>query len=143
MKQLLYIPFCIALLLSCKKDTMEAMNAPELLSVQGKWYLTAVEKNAIDGRNKVWEPIDLAKADTLIFRSDGVMLDTDGKPRCCAPGMLIINDQVMPVKPQVALPPNPLCVLVNCVNCPSWDIELSGPEMIVTPCNNQRLKYVR
>ncbi|MCF2488496.1 hypothetical protein [Dyadobacter sp. CY347] len=122
---------------------MEAMDSPDLVSVQGKWILTAVEKNAIDGTKNVWEAIVPGKADTLIFRSDGVILDTDGKPRCCAPGTLIINGNVMPVKPQVALPPNPLCAVVNCISCPSWEIELSGSEMIVTPCNNQRLKYVR
>ena len=143
MKRLLYIPFCIALLLSCKKDTMDVLSAASFQTIQGKWYLTAIEKNAIDGRTNFWEPIDPAKADTLIFRSDGVILETDGKPACCAPGTLIINGSVKAVKPETALPANPLCTLVNCGNCPSWDIQMSDREMIIKPCNNPKLKYVR
>lgn len=143
MKRLLYIPFCIMLMLSCKKDSMDTLSAADFLSIQGKWYLSATEKNAINGTKNVWEPIEPSKADTLVFRSDGIILDPDGKPACCAPGILIINGVVMDVKPQIALPANPLCALVNCGNCPSWEIQLSGSEMIVKPCNNPRLKFVR
>jgi hypothetical protein len=144
MKRLLYIPFCIALLLACKKDSVDAYyGLADFQTIEGKWYLSAIEKNAIDGTGSSWEPVKSNQADTLIFRSDGVILETDGKPACCAPGTLLVNGSLMAVKPQTALPPNPLCTMVNCVNCTTWELYLSGNEMIVSPCSKPRLKYIR
>ena len=78
MKRLLYIPFCIAMLLCCKEsDSMDAINTASFTTMQGKWYLTAVERNALNGQN-VWEQITPGKADTLVFRPDGVVLDASG-----------------------------------------------------------------
>ncbi|MCE7066813.1 hypothetical protein [Dyadobacter sp. CY326] len=144
MKRLLYIPLCIALLLSCtEKEDMSAMTAYAFETIQGKWYLTAVEKNSIDGTKNIWEQVAAGKADTLVFRADGVVLDASGKPACCVPGAFIINGNLMEVRPQTAVPANPLCASVNCVNCPSWDIQLNGNEMIMTQCNKPRLKFIR
>lgn len=144
MKRLLYIPFAIAVLLACKKDSMDAVNSAALFtSIEGKWYLSAIERKSIAGTINNWEPVKPNQADTLIFRSDGVILQTDGKPACCAPGSLIINGNLMVVKPQTALPANLVCASVNCVNCPTWEIFMSGNEIIVNSCNSPRLKFVR
>ena len=143
MKRLLYIPFFIALLIACKKDSMDVYNSASFTTIEGKWYLAAIEKKPINGGTNAWEPIKPNQADTLIFRADGVILQTDGKPACCAPGSLIINGNLLDVKPQTALAPNPICASVNCINCTTWEIFMSGNEMIINPCNFPRTKYVR
>ena len=146
MKRLLYITLSMLVFLACKKDSMDAgiQSMGNFMSIQGKWYLSAIERTSIDNAQRTWEPAAAANVDTLMFRTDGVMLDSSGQPACCAPGKLIINGNLLEVKPQTALPPNPLCALVNCPSCSSWDIEYLDNEMIITPCNNNpRRKYVR
>jgi hypothetical protein len=143
MKQLLYIPLFLVLLLSCKKDSIDgATSFADFLTIQGSWHLIEIERTSLDNKN-VWESVSATKADTLIFRTDGVILNTDGTPACCAPKSLIINNQLMDIKPQQALPANPLCAAVNCVNCPTWELSLSDDQLIVSSCNNLRRKYVR
>jgi hypothetical protein len=142
MKRLLYIPLFFVLLLSCKKDSIDAVNAADFRTIDGAWHLIEIEITSLDNKNK-WESVSSTKSDTLIFRGDGVILNPDGTTACCSPTSLTINGQLLDVKPQAALPPNPLCTLVNCVNCPTWVISLSDDQMIVTSCNNPRKKYIR
>jgi len=145
MKRLLYLPLYFLVLLSCKKDSLEVQSAAEYLSVSsiaGSWKLTEAERVTIDNQ-KIWETVPEAQSFIMIFRNDGVILNEDGKPFCCAPTSLIINDQLMEIKPQSPIPANETCSLVNCINCPTWEIKLTGNQMIVTACNKTRMKYVR
>lgn len=145
MKRLLYLPLYFLVLLSCSKDSQEVQSAAEFLNValfEGKWKLAETEKITID-HQKLWEPVSGAQSYTMILRNDGVILNADGKPACCAPTSLIINDQLMQIKPQSPIPTNEACELVNCINCPTWEIELTGNQMIVTACNSPRMKFVR
>jgi hypothetical protein len=145
MKRLLYLPLYFLVLLSCKKDNPDVQSAAEYLSISsiaGSWKLAEVEKITID-KQKVWEAVPAAQSVVMIFRNDGVILNEDGKPFCCAPTSLIINDHLAEIKPQSPIPANETCALVNCTNCPTWEIELKANEMIVTACNKTRMKYVR
>lgn len=143
MKRLLYIPLFLILLLSCKKDSIDgASSYMDFQTIQGAWHLIEIERTSLDNKN-VWESVSSAQSDTLTFRGDGVILYTDGTPACCSPKSLIINGQLLDIKPQAALPANPLCALVNCVYCPTWEISLSDDQLIVSSCNSQKRKYVR
>lgn len=143
MKKLLYIPLFIWCLIACNSQEMDSISmfADVAQSMSGAWRLDAVERGM--GNQKSWEKVDSTRADTLTFRTDGVILDTKGLPRCCSPTSLVINGQLVEIKPSMAVPANPLCASVNCVSCATWDIQLSANEMIVAPCNMSRLKYVR
>jgi hypothetical protein len=142
MKRLLYFSLLITLLFACRKDGMETMNTAGVNSMAGRWKLAEVERASINNNN-FWEPVTAAQADTLVFRADGVMLNPDGTPRCCAPKSLIINGSLMDIKPQTAIPANPACALVNCVYCPTWELTWTGDVLIISSCMSARAKYVR
>ncbi|WP_353721427.1 hypothetical protein [Dyadobacter sp. 676] len=143
MKRLLYLPLVLVWLLSCQKESAGDL-APNyaFATVSGPWHSIEVERSSLDNKS-TWEPIEASKSDTLIFRGDGVVLNADGTPRCCAPATMIINGTLLDVKPQTALPNNPQCELLQCVACPSWEISLSDDQLILAPCNSPRVKYVR
>lgn len=143
MKRLLYIPLVLVWLLSCKKDSVGDLSPNYAFStVSGIWHSVEVERSSLDNKS-TWEPIEAAKSDSLIFRIDGVVLNADGTPRCCAPATMIINGNLLDVKPQTALPNNPQCELLNCITCPTWEISLSDDQLIIGTCNSPRTKYVR
>ncbi len=143
MKRLLYIPLVLVWLLSCKKDSVNDLSPNYAFSaVSGIWHSVEVERSSLDNKS-TWEPIDAAKSDSLIFRTDGVVLNADGTPRCCAPATMIINGTLLDVKPQTALPNNPQCELLNCITCPTWEISISDDQLIIATCNSPRMKYVR
>ncbi|SDH04326.1 hypothetical protein SAMN04487996_12781 [Dyadobacter soli] len=143
MKRLLYIPLILVWLLSCKKDSFDDLAPNAAFSgVTGVWHAIEIERSSLDNKS-TWEPIAAAKSDSLIFRGDGVVLNVDGTPRCCAPATMIINGQLVDVKPQTALPNNAQCEKLNCVTCPTWEISLSDDQLIIGTCNAPRMKYVR
>lgn len=122
---------------------MDALAADSIMtSITGPWRLIEVEKGLAAGQTS-WAPVAAGRGDTLSFRSDGVVLDGQGKPICCGPNTLIINGGIMPVKPQQPLAANPACAQVNCVGCTTWELQFIGNELILTICNSQRMKYVR
>lgn len=142
MKRLLYFPLFITLLLSCKKDSMDTYNSANVQSIAGSWRLVEVEKASIDNKN-VWQPVPASQSDTLVFRADGVILNPDGTPRCCPPKSLVINGTLRDIQPQMAIPANPVCALVNCVYCPTWELFWTEDVLIISSCLGSRTKYVR
>ena len=143
MKRLLYIPLVLVCLLSCKKDSIGDMSPGALFTtVSGPWHSIEIERSSLDNKS-TWEPIAASKSDTLIFRGDGVVLNVNGTPRCCAPATMIINGTLLDVKPQAALPNNPQCELLNCITCPTWEISLSDDQLIIGTCSSPRTRYVR
>ncbi len=121
---------------------MDVMSSAVANTIAGNWRLAEIERASVDNKN-VWENASASQVDTISFRSDGVILQANGLPRCCAPKSLIINGQLMDIKPQSPIPDNPICALVNCVYCPVWEITFTGNELIVSSCLNQRRKYIR
>jgi hypothetical protein len=142
MRRLFYITLFLSVMLSCKKDSLDVMGMADMDPVSGKWFLSQVERASVDNKN-VWEYVSAAQTDTIAFRSDGVILQADGLPMCCAPKSLIINGSLLDIKPQSPLPANPYCANVSCAYCPVWEITLTGNEMIVSSCNDLRRKYIR
>lgn len=130
-------------LLSCKTERSgDLYPALAFTSVSGIWHSIEIERSSLDNKS-TWEPIAASKSDSLIFRADGVVLNANGTPRCCAPATMIINGTLLDVKPQIALPNNPQCELLNCITCPTWEISLSDDQLIIGTCNSARVKYVR
>jgi len=123
-------------------EVQSAVNYGAVSSITGSWKLAETEKITIDNQT-VWEAVPSTQSFIIIFRNDGVILNEDEKPLCCAPTSLIINDQLLEIKPQSPIPANKDCELVNCINCPTWEIELIGNQMIIKACNKARMKYVR
>ncbi|GGM80906.1 hypothetical protein GCM10010967_10910 [Dyadobacter beijingensis] len=111
-------------------------------TVSGLWHSIEIERSSLDNKSS-WEPIAATQSDSLIFRSDGVVLNANGTPRCCAPATMIINGALLDVKPLTALPSNPQCELLNCITCPTWEVSLSDDQLILNTCNSPRVKYVR
>ncbi|MHA4742158.1 hypothetical protein [Dyadobacter sp. MSC1_007] len=142
MKSLLYISLIGLLSLSCKKDSGDVYPQASFSTISGKWHSIEMERSSLDNKS-VWEPIAAAQSDTIVFRGDGVILNADGSPACCAPTSLIINGQLIDIRPQSGLPVNPLCATVNCVNCPTWEVSWNDDQLIITTCNAPRVKYVR
>ncbi|MGV3601495.1 MAG: hypothetical protein ACO1N1_09850 [Dyadobacter fermentans] len=144
MKRLLYIPLVLVWLLSCKKDSDSdgVFNGiGTFRTIEGRWHSVEIERSSLDNKSN-WEPIANANSDTLIFRNDGVVLNADGSPRCCAPPTLIINGQLLDVKPLTALPNNPLCQ-TNCITCPTWEMSWNADQLIISTCSTPKMKYVR
>ncbi|WP_439555718.1 hypothetical protein [Dyadobacter sp.] len=144
MKRLLYFTLFLTVLISCKKDSMDAaLNGIAVASpIAGKWRLSQIERASVDNRNE-WEYVAASQVDTIGFREDGVVLQADGLPMCCAPKSLIINGVLMDIKPQSPIPANGICATVSCVYCPVWEITVTGNELIVSSCLKQRRKYIR
>lgn len=123
---------------------MDAANSASIQSIAGIWKLAEVERASLNNQN-VWEPVPAAQADTLVFRNDGVILNPDGSPRCCAPKSLIINGTLLDIVPQTAIPANPICASVNCVYCPTWELSWNDDVLIITSCIGTiaKSKYIR
>ncbi|TLV01198.1 hypothetical protein [Dyadobacter luticola] len=143
MKRLLYLPLFLTLFFACKKDSMDsAYDAANIQTIAGPWRLVEVEKTSL-ANQRFWEKVPANQSDTLVFRSDGVILNGDGTPRCCAPNSLLINGAIMEIKPQSAIPANPICFYVSCVNCPTWELTWTDDTLIISSCLSGRTKYVR
>ncbi|MPR33739.1 hypothetical protein [Salmonirosea aquatica] len=146
MKRYLYIFLLPLLLLNCKKES-EPAPLPAIEEIVGKWRLDAVEKT-VNGQ-KVWEqvsgPVPIFTY-YLVFRFDGVILGEKGLSWCCSPETLIVNGTSFKIKPKAKVPTNPQCAYVDCISCPSWDLEQRDNELILTSaCEflNYRHRYLR
>lgn len=125
---------------ACKKDSNEPV--PAVKSIVGKWRLDAYERT-INGL-KVWEKITDNEPSYLSFRYDGVILGTNDLPVCCGPGSYKLNGNLFKIEPKGKLPENPQCTLVDCVGCPTWDMEQNGNELIISSCRQFiRARYIR
>lgn len=142
MKSLLYTSLICVLLLSCKKDSGDVFPQATFSTMSGQWHSIEKERSSLDNKSN-WESIPAAQSDTIVFRGDGVILNVDGSPACCAPTSLIVNGQLLDIRPQSGLPVNPVCASITCVNCPTWEISWTDDQMIVTTCNAPRVKYIR
>ncbi len=124
---------------SCKKSE-DLLYSGNFSNLQGKWELVATESGALSGAS--WYPVSSGQVQFIYFRSDGVLTDSAGLPACCSPKAYIINNKLFDLNPDF-LPDNPACKSIKCAICQYYDIQISGNEMIVTPCNEGRKKYVR
>lgn len=129
------------LTLSCQKDSMDVPSDALAESVAGVWHLS--EKEAGSFGKKYWEDAKATPKDHRIILGNGSVLDTDSLSVCCAPTSLLINKNLIEVKPNPSLTVNPLCALIECVSCPTWDLEWTGNQLIITYCDGTRLKYLR
>jgi len=139
MKQLLFFTIICVFVLGCKKDKAEPIS--EIKTIVGKWRLDAYERT-INGQT-TWEKV-ANEPSYLSFRFDGVILDSNGLPACCAPASYNLNGVKFTIVPKADLPENKQCYLVDCIGCPSWDIGQTGDEMVVGICGiAPKAKYLR
>ena len=134
-----YILLFLLILVSCKQDSLEAQANFETLS--GTWSLKEVENGSYG--QKYWTAFAGQPSRKIIFRADGAVLSSDSLLICCAPTSLLVNKQLLEIKPATSPPVNPLCALVNCAPCPQWEIEWKRNEIIILYCSGEREKYVR
>jgi hypothetical protein len=140
MKKLLYFSFLFILLSGCKdKDDKEPV--PLIKPIIGKWLVAETEVT-VNG-TKVWQPASASQSVYVIFRSDGVVLNGDGKANCCGTKELKVNGSIFEIKPETEVAFYINCELVNCYACPVLDIEYAGNEMIINTCFGTRIKYFR
>ncbi len=117
------------------------LSPEEIQPLVGKWRLDAVEPAE---EVKRWETVPLKNAYYLEVRYDGVILDANGLPACCAPKYLKINQKQFTIEPKESLPTNPQCALVLCAACDTWNMDLQGDTLIVTYCEGSgRNRFVR
>ena len=135
-----YILFFLFLIQSCKSEDAGVMDA-DFVSVSGTWRLIEIEKGSFG--QKFWEATGNKPAKNLIFREDGAILDSDSLAVCCGPTSLLINGQFFEIKPQQTVVVNPICAVVNCTSCPTWEITWNGNQMIITYCDGSREKYTK
>jgi hypothetical protein len=127
MKRFLYTLLLPILLVGCKKDDMEI--PPAIKELVGKWQLQAVEKT-VNGQT-FWEEVPAADVSTFTIRFDGVLLGSDGLPPCCGLDRYSVNAVTYVVKPQMKVPYNAECELLNCASCPR-NMTIENDELIVT-----------
>jgi hypothetical protein len=140
MKNLIFLLSLLFVLTNCKKDDPESQ--ANMANIAGQWQLEAYETT--QNGKKTWSPAEPTQPQLLTFRADGVILDNSGLPLCCSPTSLKINGALFEVKPALPLEPNPLCALVNCAFCATWEIQQQGNEIIIEGCNTStRTKYVK
>ncbi|WP_138483464.1 lipoprotein [Dyadobacter bucti] len=141
MKQILFLLFVLFILSGCKKDDTDT--PPQIEGIVGKWQLTETEITE-NGRT-VWQEAGVYdKPYYFSIRFDGVLLDDKDLPMCCSPQSLTVNGFLFAIEPKASVPINPLCAAVSCAQCPNWEIEQTGDQMIITTCGiSLRSKYVR
>jgi hypothetical protein len=140
MKYLLFAMMIPLVLFACKNE--DPAPEPDIAPIVHKWKLTAYE-NTVNGEN-IWVPID-SEPIYISFRFDGLILDSNGLPSCCAPKAYYVNGAFFEVKPKAAVPLNPHCSMVFCMSCTTLNIEQIGDELILSGCDSSmsRSKYVR
>jgi hypothetical protein len=125
-------------LAGCKERDL---SPEEIQPLVGKWRLDAVEP-AEDVKR--WEIVPPKNAYLFEIRYDGVILDANGLPACCAPKYLKKGKKVFLIEPKEALPQNPQCALVSCLACDTWNMDLQGDTLIVSYCSGSgRNRFVR
>ncbi|WP_159470633.1 hypothetical protein [Dyadobacter sp. 3J3] len=139
MKRLFYIPLLILFLFNCKKDKIDTQPDEIMKPLVGRWNLKETEQ--IVNGEKVWVPFAGSEAVYTNFRFDGIELDENGKASCCAPKIYNINNTIFEVTPRVAVAYDYDCTLVDCMPCPSYDIEVNGNQMMISRCSLARSKY--
>ncbi|AEI47597.1 hypothetical protein [Runella slithyformis] len=137
MRNILLVLF-LTVLFSCREKKLSPEDIQPLV---GTWRLEAVEPAEEVNR---WEIVPLQNAYYFKVRYDGVILDANGLPTCCAPKYLKTGKKVFLIEPKEAISQNPQCALVLCLACDTWNMDLQGDTLIVSYCEgNGRNRFVR
>lgn len=140
MKKLILLCFVLLVLSNCKKNDPES--DPAFGGIAGSWRLTGFEK--VVNNKKIWETVDAKQQTVFSFRSDGVMLDMNGLPTCCASSNYIVNGTHYKVVAKAEVPLNLLCASVDCITCDTLKMEVTGDELKITSCLElSSAKYTR
>lgn len=129
------------LIISCEKDSEKLTQDSALESIAGTWYLS--EKETGSYGQKYWTDAQASQKDHRIILNDGSILDLDSLVVCCPPSALVINKSYVELAKNGQFAANPMCALVSCETCPSWELTWTGHTMVITYCNGTRLKYVK
>ncbi|NBB18089.1 hypothetical protein GVN20_01870 [Runella sp. CRIBMP] len=136
MKNLLLLVFLVGMV-GCRE---KALSPEELQPLVGKWRLSAVQPT---GKNE-WEDVTQSSQYQFEIRYDGVILDQNSLPACCAPKYLSVNGKTFTIVPKESLPNNPQCALVSCLACDTWNMDLQGDKLIVSYCEGSgRNRFVK
>ena len=121
---------------------MEQSMLVDTVVIAGTWRLIETEKGGFG--QKFWETTSAKTSDSRIIRNDGVILDSDSLQVCCAPNSLLINGQFFKIPTDSTIRKNPLCAVIQCLGCDTWEIEWKkNDQLIITYCDGARFKYAR
>lgn len=132
----------ILLFLGCKKDKKDPEPSPIIKEIVGKWRLVATERTE---NGKIVRE-EATSESSLIFRFDGLMVDKDGLPVCCAFGSFIVNGQPFEAKALAPVPQNEACARTSCTNCSAPLALLQDGNTLITSSScfgEYRFFYVR
>ncbi len=134
---ILLLIFSASVFLGCEK---RELSSEEIRPLVGRWNLEAVESNETTNE---WKPIIAEQSDAFQIRYDGVILNEEGLGICCSPKSLTFNQRVFVIRQKEAIPPNPLCSLVDCAVCETWNFDLKNDTLIVSFCLGGRSRFVK
>lgn len=141
MKNLLLTLMVLFVLVACKSDNPNP--APEIEGIVGTWKYVATE--TIVGEKAEW--VSVTGESTISFRQDGVILNSNGLPDCCAPKVYQVNDDWFVVNKDIAKGISEQCGPVDCTVCSTpWRILQTNAELIIFSGCGSRMsttKYVR
>ena len=140
MKSTKYLVLALwALLLGCHR--VEKVSPEALKPLVGRWQLVAYEQN--QGGVTTWVEVPAAEASILLVRYDGVLLNGQGLPWCCAPPTIQLNGTLIEIIPRAEVPRNPTCDLVDCMGCATLDLDLDADTLLLTNCSGGQMRYLR
>lgn len=123
----------LLLVFACRKDNDVRSREADLLV--GKWDRIAYEASAKGG--KVWVTVVGDSIPDLTVRSDGVLLDSQGKAICSRPNQLLVNGKLWKVNPQSPVPPNENCYLAYGVLCEIIEFQVTDDNLISFGCSGK------
>ena len=137
MKNVVWVFFLVLGVFSCKE---KQLTPEEIQPLVGKWRVTAIER----ADKKEWEYVTQSGQHQFEIRYDGVVLDSKGLSTCCGPLYLTINGKKFSIVPKETVPDNPICALINCVYCETWNMDLQDNVLTISYCNGlARVRYVK
>ncbi len=132
MKTVTYLLVLLAIL-SCRRDNDIRPREADILV--GKWDRIAYETPM--RRGEVWVETPGDGIPDLIVRSDGVLLDSQGRGLCVQPDQLLVNGKVWKVKSQSPVPINEGCYLAYTTLCESMEFQVTDDNLLSLGCSGK------
>lgn len=142
MKQLVFYFLPILLLSGCK--SREEKPEADVSALTGSWRHVALYREDENGK-LAWQDIDEESQRSLTFRSDGALVDHNGKSLCCMPAVFYLNgkrfDTVFPEEAEA----QPNCAYVLCGICEAFYLDYDGDELVISGCSpsGSKNRYVK
>jgi len=126
--------------IGCKKENETPL--PEITSIVGKWRATEYRQTI--GDSTTIQPLSRVNSWTYEFRSDGIILNKNGKIPCCLPLEYFLNGKQFWPKPVIPAELDPVCAYSLCAACPEMQItQTSSDSLRIETCKGSFTSFVR